>query len=165
MTLKKGTRSEGAALCAQMETLEMAFMAIIIHGFGILYYPFQATSTVLLRGDIALLTAVRAFESLRDFVAAQRHFFDSFEMAALSVPGVSQTWRHDSHRRTIRKTFADESGEQDTELDGRRKFQVETFNVAIDTLTQSLGHVWRPTGTCAVCSVCFSVKNLSPIPQ
>ena len=100
-----------------------------------------------------------------DFLAAQRDFFDSFERAALSVPGVRQTYRHDSHRRRRRKIFADESGEQDVKLDGKRKFQVEVFNKALTRLLRALYTVWRPTGTCAVCSVCFSVKSLSPMPQ
>ncbi len=52
-----------------------------------------------------------------DFVAAQRDLFDSFESAALSVPGVSQTYRHESHHIKRCKTFADESGEQDIELE------------------------------------------------
>ena len=95
-------------------------------------------------------------------VAAQRDFFDSFERAALSVPAVRQTYRHDSHRRRRRKIFADESGEQDVELDGRRKFQVETFNVAIDTLTQSLGHRLEAyRHLCSLFSVLFCEKSES----
>ena len=108
--------------------------------FGILYYQ-DFKQLALFCSEViyvALVTAVRALESLHDFVAAQRDIFDSFERAALSLPGVGQTYRHDSHRSRRRKIFADESGEQDVELDGRRKFQVETFNVAIDMLTQSL---------------------------
>ena len=135
-TEKRDTRSEGAALCAQLETLEMAFMAKFL---DTILSRFQATSAILQQSNIAIVTAVRALESLHDFVAAQRDIFDSFERAALSLPGVGQTYRHDSHRRKRHKiVFADKSGKQDIELDGRCRFEVETFNVAIDMLTQSL---------------------------
>lgn len=48
---------------------------------------------------------------------------------------ILHAYRHDSHHRKTRKTFADKSAEQDIEFNDRRKFQVETFNVAIHSLT------------------------------
>ena len=43
-TEKRDTRSEGAALCAQLETLEMAFMAKF---WDTILSRFQATSSIL----------------------------------------------------------------------------------------------------------------------
>lgn len=99
---------------------------------------FQATSIILQRRDVSLGTAVSALESLHDFVAAQRDRFDHFEQVALGEPGITRDYRQDTRRKKRRKTFADESRENATEFDGRDSFQIETFNVAIDMLTQCL---------------------------
>lgn len=44
-----------------------------------------------------------------DIVDMQGELSDSFERVDLSVPGVSQAYRHDSHHRERYKGFADES--------------------------------------------------------
>ena len=132
---KRDTRAEAASLCAQLDSLEMCFMATF---WDTILARFQATSIILQRRDVSLGTAVSALESLHDFVAAQRDRFDHFEQVALGEPGITRDYRQDTRRKKRRKTFADESRENATEFDGRDSFQIETFNVAIDMLTQCL---------------------------
>lgn len=79
-TEKRDTRSEAAALCAHLDTLEMAFMAKF---WDTILSRFQPTSIILQKTDIDLATAVRALESLCDFVSAQKGLFNNFELQAL----------------------------------------------------------------------------------
>lgn len=134
---KRETRSEARALCKKFQSLEIAFMAKF---WDTLLSRFHATSTVLQRSDLSLDCAVRSLESLCDFVSAQRDLFDEYERAAMSVPGVNDAYKRDMMRQRKRKTFFDETSEESVELGGKRRFQVETFNVAIDRLVQSLRH-------------------------
>lgn len=55
------------------------------------------------------------------------------------MPGVSQMYKHDLQRTRKRKQFED-SAENDAAFDGKGKFQIETFNVAIDNLVCCLSH-------------------------
>lgn len=110
--------------------------------FGILYYyDFIA---ILQQSDIALDTAVRA----------QRDIFDRFKRAALNVPGVRQTYRHDSHCRKRRKTLLMRVENRILSLTEDAGFR-QRPSVLSSTLTQSLGHYGH------LC--CFF--SVSPIPQ
>lgn len=134
---KRETRSEASALCKKFQSLETAFMAKF---WDTVLSRFHATSTVLQRSDLSLDCAVRSLQSLCSFVSAQRDLFEDYERAAKSVPGVNDAYKHDVTRQRKRKTFFDEASEESVELGGKRRFQVHTFNVAIDRLAQSLRH-------------------------
>jgi len=136
---KRDTRNEAGALCAKLEYLETAFMA---HFWNAILDRFQATSAMLQKSDINILTAVNLLQSLRAFVSSQRDQFDVYEKAALNVTGVLQTYKRDLQRSRKCKTFADEGGADDVSSlrDGRNQFKVETFYVIIDKLVSCLDH-------------------------
>lgn len=130
---KRETRSEASALCAKLDTLEIAFMA---HFWDCILERFQATSLQLQREDMDLLTATQLLSSLRDFVAAQRDQFEKFERAALNVStSVTKDFRQ---CRLKRKARDDESPVPGVVLNGRDKFRVETFYEIISKLGSCL---------------------------
>uniref|UniRef100_A0A671WKW6 HAT C-terminal dimerisation domain-containing protein n=1 Tax=Sparus aurata TaxID=8175 RepID=A0A671WKW6_SPAAU len=136
---KRDTRNEAGALCGKLEQLETAFMA---HFWDAILDRFQATSIMLQKSDINILTAVNLLKSLRAFVSSQRDQFDIYEKAALNVTGVNKTYKRDLQRSRKRKTFADEEGANDVSNlhSGRDKFKIETFYVIIDKLVSCLDH-------------------------
>ncbi|KAL7395864.1 hypothetical protein ABVT39_024568 [Epinephelus coioides] len=116
----------------------------------------------LQKADIELMTAVRLLRSLREFVSAQRDLFTDFEKEALAVPGVCQTYKYDLQRTRKRKRFEDDSAEKDAVFDGKSKFQIETFSVAIDKLVSCLSHrIDAYKHLCDLFGVLFMPENTS----
>ncbi|XP_057188964.1 zinc finger MYM-type protein 1-like [Triplophysa rosa] len=130
---KRDTRSEAAALCSKLGTLEAQFWHCILSRF-------KVTSESLQKADMELMTAIHLFESLRSWVVSLRDQFDHFETAAKNVPGVCQSYKDELQRVKKRKVFSDESTEHEVTLKGRERYQVETFNVIIDKLVSCLDH-------------------------
>lgn len=156
-TEKRDTRSEARTLAVKLNKLETAFMA---NFWNTILARFQLTSLQLQKADIDLMTAVRLLKSLRDFVLAQRGIFTDFEREALAVPGVCQTYKYDLQRTRKRKRFEDDSAEKDAVFDGKSKFQIETFNVAIDKLVSCLSHrIDAYKHLCDLFGVLFMLEN------
>jgi len=108
------------------------------------------------------MTAVYLLISLRDFVSAQRGLLTDFENEALAVPGVCQTYKNDLQRTRKRKRFQDDSAEKDAVFDGKSKFQIETFNVAMDKLVSCLSHIIDAyKHLCDLFGVLFMPENTS----
>ena len=123
-----------SALVAKLDTLEIAFM---VHLWYTILERFQATSILLQKSDISIFTAVRLLESLQEFIAALRDEFESFEVAALNLPFVSHSYKHDLQRSRKRKSFSDDT-DPVVVLDGREKLRIKTLNVVIDKLMSCL---------------------------
>uniref|UniRef100_A0A8C9YGK0 TTF-type domain-containing protein n=1 Tax=Sander lucioperca TaxID=283035 RepID=A0A8C9YGK0_SANLU len=138
---KRDTRHEAGVLCAKLKYLETVFMAFF---WDTILDRFQATSIMLQKSDINILTAVNLLESLRAFVSTQRDQFEMYEKAALNVTGVLHTYKCDLQRSRKRKTFGDEGSEPKEDPSnlhgGRKKFQTGTFYVVIDKLVSCLDH-------------------------
>ncbi|KAL7400230.1 hypothetical protein ABVT39_008832 [Epinephelus coioides] len=158
-TEKRDTRSEASTLAVKLNKLETAFMA---NFWNTILTRFQLTSLQLQKADIELMTAVRLLRSLREFVSAQRDLFTDFEKEALAVPGVCQTYKYDLQRTRKRKRFEDDSAEKDAVFDGKSKFQIETFSVAIDKLVSCLSHrIDAYKHLCDLFGVLFMPENTS----
>lgn len=84
------------------------------------------------------MTAVRLLESLCTYVASLRGQFADFETSARAVRGVTQTYQYETHRVSKRRGFDDEAVDNEVVLMGSKKFQVETFNVIVDSLLSGL---------------------------
>lgn len=134
---KRETRNEAGALCSKLGTLDMAFMTQFWH---CVLGRFKVTSEALQKPDMDLMSAVRLFESLRSWVVSLRDQFDHFERSAKNIPGVCQSYKDELQRAKKRKAFSDESTEHEVTLNGRERYQVETFNVIIDKLVSCLDH-------------------------
>ncbi len=78
------------------------------------------------------------------------------------MPGVCHTYKYDLQRTRKRRRFEDDSAENDTVFDGRSKFQIETFNVAINNLVSCLSHrIDAYKHLCDLFGVLFMPENTS----
>jgi len=130
---KDDAKREAAALCRKLDKLETAIMASV---WDTVLGRFKATSDSLQKRDMDLNTAQQLLESLRAFVASLRNTFEKFEKEV--VKGVTQSYHHETQRVRKRKTFADETTENEVILNGSQRFKVETFNMIIDRLLSCL---------------------------
>ncbi|KAF7652124.1 hypothetical protein LDENG_00101180 [Lucifuga dentata] len=132
---KQATRREAAALCRKLEKMETAFMTIL---WDTVLQRYNATSHKLQQSDLDLATAVKLLESLQSFVGPLCDQFSAFEDAARTLSTTTQSYQHDLTRARKRKSFSDESTENEVLLSGSDKYKVETFNVIIDRLISCL---------------------------
>uniref|UniRef100_A0A8C5GFL1 TTF-type domain-containing protein n=1 Tax=Gouania willdenowi TaxID=441366 RepID=A0A8C5GFL1_GOUWI len=132
---RRDTRREAAALCNKLEKLETALMTMF---WDTVLQRFKLTSNSLQKREMDLMTAVRLLESLHTYVASLRGQFGYFETSARAITGVTQAYQSETHRVSKRKTFDDETVDNEVVLTGSKKFQVETFNVIIDSLLSGL---------------------------
>lgn len=132
---KPDTRREATALCNKLRKLETALMTVF---WDTVLHRFKLTSNGLQKKDMDLMTAVHLLESLHTYVASLRGQFADFETSARAVTGVTQTYQDETHRWSKRKAFVDETVDNEVVLNGSKKFQVETFNVIIDSLLSGL---------------------------
>ncbi|KAF7653501.1 hypothetical protein LDENG_00082200 [Lucifuga dentata] len=84
-----------------------------------------------------IFRSVKLLESLRSFVGSLRDQFSAFEDTA-RTPSTTQSYQHDLTPARKRKSFSDESTENEVLLSGSEKYKVETFNVIIDRLISCL---------------------------
>lgn len=131
------TRNEAAALCSKLGTLDMSFIAQFWY---CVLSRFKVTSEALQKADMALMTAIHLFKSLRSWVESLRDQFDHFERSAKNVPSVCQSYKDELQRVKKHKAFSDECTEHQVTRKGRERYQVETFNVIIDKLVSCLDH-------------------------
>lgn len=132
---RQDTRREAAALYTKLGNLETALMAVF---WDTVLHRFKLTSNGLQQRDMDLKTAVCLLESLHTYITSLRGQFADFETSARAVTGVTQTYQSETHRRTKRRVFDDETGDNEVVLSGSKKFQVETFNMIIDSLLSGL---------------------------
>lgn len=134
---KGDARHEAASLCAHLDKLETAVLTVV---WDSILSRFKTTTETLQKHDVTLDTAERLLESLRSYVAMQRDQFEKYENAARDIEGVSRLYEEETKRVRKRKTFPDESGESDAllNLDGSRRFKVETYNVILDKMLSCL---------------------------
>jgi len=135
------TRRDANALHKQMLQLETSFMCVF---WNALLTRINATSIQIQRSNMDLQTAVDLLRSLKDFIAAQRSGFNTYEQQARSYLNnldEEPLYRSEMGRTRKRKKFADEEDMSDTDepdLVGSDKFRVDTYYVIVDKLTTCL---------------------------
>lgn len=122
---QQDTRCEAAELCKKLEKLETAFMTIFC---DFVLHRFKLTSSGLQKRDMDLMTFVCLLESLHNYVASLRGQFSDFETSALAITGMKQTYQSETYRVSKRRTFTDETVENEVVFNGSKKFQVQDIH-------------------------------------
>ena len=128
------TRAEAGGFARKMGQFETAFMTVIWHT---ILDRFNATSASLQKVEIDLLTALKLYESLINFVEEMRGSFDDMEKKSQDY--VDNQQYKEAQRRVVKcKRFFDDSNAPETVHSPRNKFKIETFNCIIDRLAAEL---------------------------
>ncbi|GBP36670.1 hypothetical protein EVAR_35256_1 [Eumeta japonica] len=130
------TRNEALSLSRKMRNLEFIILTEI---WSSILERIDKTSNYLQKETITLDVATNVFTSLHDFITNLRDKFDNFESSAKEKNPESdyKDLSQRTRRRSSRQSFFDGSAPS-VQLNGKERFNVETFLPIIDTLSVHL---------------------------
>ncbi|GBP54047.1 hypothetical protein EVAR_85350_1 [Eumeta japonica] len=130
------TRNEALSLSRKMRNLEFIILTEI---WSSILERIDKTSNYLQKETITLDVATNLFTSLHDFITNLRDKFDNFESSAKEKNPESdyKDLSQRTRRRSSRQSFFDGSAPS-VQLNGKERFNVETFLPIIDTLSVHL---------------------------
>lgn len=135
---KSVSRVEAKSLAKKMDLYETALMTVM---WNKLLQRINATSKSLQNPEICLSTSVNLLESLKSFIRTEIRDGFSFtlieEEAETLVDG-NCIYQDEQRRTKKRKSFYDESVENDVVFTGRENFIVNTVNIICDTLIMEI---------------------------
>lgn len=128
------TRQEAKNLCNKMNEFDTAVMTIIWHT---LLARFNATNLALQKANIDILSVVKLYDSLLNFILTTRDNYGEMEKLAKELVSTHE-YVSEKSRSRVRKGMFDEQNTPDIALTPSDRFRVQTFNVIIDSMSAEL---------------------------